>query len=582
MVKMKEISAVSKLSALVALSLILIFGNLFVGLAGQPAPTNLQNSPAEQRGIYVYSWDIATRDFPMANGASQLVQALNVPGVDGITLVESWNTIEPDMGVYEWTQPGPNLLDQWIKHAISSGKKINLAIRAGRFTPCWLLQAPQCGPGYTKPYAGASPLIFKASAHQGAGTCLPVNIAAPWDPIFLSQWDAMLAAVSQHLKDQGTYDAITTVRLTGINRTTDELRLPEEILPAPCETNSIDTWLGANYRPANLFSAWDAITDSFQRSFPDKFFNVAIIPIDTGQAANPSFPFPEIDDNGCIYVPPVSTNDVNACVSQFAVPDQNQPLIELASRKFSGRLLVEFENLDLNKSASSTVVQYAETLGTATGFMTNNYFGQETGGAACSGGFLHPMSCSAPDYFTLVETGIYPCRTNSQLCGLNSFRSQFIEVLPPDVIPPECSSSYPVIPTTCGYSAEIWQAHVELVDYTPPVITATASPAELWPPRGQMVQVTVSGTMTDDLSGVSPGTAQFVVEDEYGAIQPTGAVTLGANGAYSFLVALAARRDGQDTLGRQYTIVLSVKDKAGNTGSASTTVLVPHDQGRSL
>jgi len=38
----------------------------------------------------------------------------------------------------------------------------------------------------------------------------------------------MLAALAAHLKAAGTYNAITLVRLTGMNRTTEELRIPAD------------------------------------------------------------------------------------------------------------------------------------------------------------------------------------------------------------------------------------------------------------------------------------------------------------------------------------------------------------------
>ena len=94
-----------------------------------------------------------------------------------------------------------------------------------------------------------------------------------------------------------------------------------------------------------------------------------------------------------------------------------------------------------------------------------------------------------------------------------------------------------------------------------------------------MVPVTVSGTIADSLSGVNPSTAAFAVVDEYGAIQPSGPVSLGAGGCYSFTVLLQASRNGNDKDGRQFTITVSAKDFAGNTGSASAVVVVPHDQG---
>jgi len=117
------------------------------------------------------------------------------------------------------------------------------------------------------------------------------------------------------------------------------------------------------------------------------------------------------------------------------------------------------------------------------------------------------------------------------------------------------------------------------VDVTPPVVNVSASPSSLWPPNGKMVSVTVSGTITDSLSGVNPSTAAFAVVDEYGLVQPSGPVSLGPGGTYSFAVLLQASRNGNDKDGRQYTITVSADDFAGNLGLAATIVTVPHDQG---
>jgi hypothetical protein len=117
------------------------------------------------------------------------------------------------------------------------------------------------------------------------------------------------------------------------------------------------------------------------------------------------------------------------------------------------------------------------------------------------------------------------------------------------------------------------------IDLTPPAVNVAASPSSIWPPNGTMVPVTVSGTITDGLSGVNPSTAAFAVIDEYGTVQPNGPVTLGTGGSYSFSVRLQASRKDTDLNGRQYTITVSASDYAGNAGSAATIVTVPHDQG---
>jgi hypothetical protein len=129
------------------------------------------------------------------------------------------------------------------------------------------------------------------------------------------------------------------------------------------------------------------------------------------------------------------------------------------------------------------------------------------------------------------------------------------------------------------------------IDRTPPtVIVNTASPNILWPPNGKFVTVTVSGTVVDNLSGVNPASLRFAVADEYGKVQPSGAIVDVSRSAptsfggfemvnFSFQVSLQARRFGYDFDGRQYFIGVSAQDMAGNAGTGGTVVTVPHDMG---
>ena len=131
-----------------------------------------------------------------------------------------------------------------------------------------------------------------------------------------------------------------------------------------------------------------------------------------------------------------------------------------------------------------------------------------------------------------------------------------------------------------SYNDETWVLMAEH-DTTPPVITISASPTTLWPPNGKVVPVTVSGKIADTEaggSGVNTSTAAYTVVDEYGVVQPSGSITLGVDGSYSFTVLLEASRRGDDLDGRHYTVTVSAQDNAGNPNSAKTVVTVPHDQ----
>ncbi len=120
-------------------------------------------------------------------------------------------------------------------------------------------------------------------------------------------------------------------------------------------------------------------------------------------------------------------------------------------------------------------------------------------------------------------------------------------------------------------NTEVTHSLVINIDTIAPLVTATASPATAGKsPRP--VTVTISGSVTDGVSGVS--SASFNVIDEYAVTQPDGPVTLQANGNYSFTLTLPATKNGPDKDGHLYTIVVHGFDQAGNSGSATATVRI--------
>lgn len=116
------------------------------------------------------------------------------------------------------------------------------------------------------------------------------------------------------------------------------------------------------------------------------------------------------------------------------------------------------------------------------------------------------------------------------------------------------------------------------IDTTAPALTASANPSVIWPANGGMVNVTISGKISDSLSGVDTGSGSYATVDSHGKVQPAGSFTIAADGTYTFTVRLEASRLGQDRNGRTYTFTLHAKDLAGNAGSTTVVVTVPHDQ----
>jgi hypothetical protein len=379
---------------------LLLAASLAVPMAHAQVP-----SP-DVRGLYVYTNNIPTLN---STEITQLNSALLLPGIDGIATVFGGADLETAPGQYSWT-----VLDQWIGKVAAAGKKIDLVVTAGNDTPNWLFQPAPAG-------GGATPLTFSVTSDTRAnGICQSTTIAKPWDPAFLAQWDAMLAALSAHLKAAGTYNAVTLVRLTGINQTTEELRLPVQTpaTTASCVTDAIALWQSVGYRPSLLLQGWQAILNSFQKSFPDKSFDVSLIPF---------VAFPGIAEDGSLL--------------KGTVPDRNQPLLAAAAQTFPGRIVIQFDSLLPNATPESEVAQAAQTLGSFAGFQTNEYLGGTgLGGAGCSPEPT-PVQCTSATFLNMLEEGIYPLGRN------NSLRSRYIEIFRQDAL---------------SFPDAVLQAHLEL------------------------------------------------------------------------------------------------------------------------
>ena len=116
-------------------------------------------------------------------------------------------------------------------------------------------------------------------------------------------------------------------------------------------------------------------------------------------------------------------------------------------------------------------------------------------------------------------------------------------------------------------------------DVTAPVISSlSASPSQLWPPNHKFVPVAVTVAATDNCSAVTSSIVGVSSSEPVdglgdGHTQPDWIVT----GPLSVL--LRSERSGLNA-GRTYTLTVQAVDASGNASSGTTTVFVPHDQGR--
>jgi hypothetical protein len=112
-------------------------------------------------------------------------------------------------------------------------------------------------------------------------------------------------------------------------------------------------------------------------------------------------------------------------------------------------------------------------------------------------------------------------------------------------------------------------------DVTPPQLTLSAQPSQVWPVNGKLVPVTFTGTVFD--SAASIATVSFRTADEYGRMQPTGTAPV-ASGRFHITVHLEARRYGHDRDGRRYVMIVQASDRAGNQTTATAEAIVSHDR----
>lgn len=127
--------------------------------------------------------------------------------------------------------------------------------------------------------------------------------------------------------------------------------------------------------------------------------------------------------------------------------------------------------------------------------------------------------------------------------------------------------------STFTYGATDKAGNIELVksvtfrvDKTVPIVSVSTSPATLIATsKSKLVPVTITGSATDNLSGV--GTVVITVTDEYGLYNQTVA-------GFGTGVTLDTYKKKNDGNGRVYTIKATVTDLAGNQSTSTYSLIV--------
>jgi hypothetical protein len=125
-------------------------------------------------------------------------------------------------------------------------------------------------------------------------------------------------------------------------------------------------------------------------------------------------------------------------------------------------------------------------------------------------------------------------------------------------------------------NVEVMKTITIRLDKTPPTLTCSPNPNTLWPPNNKLVPVNVSVNVTDSLSGPAGFNLVSVTSSEPGGLGDIQGFVVGTPSTSG---QLQAQRLGSGS-GRTYSFIYSGADRAGNLASCTTTVSVPHDQGK--
>jgi hypothetical protein len=114
-------------------------------------------------------------------------------------------------------------------------------------------------------------------------------------------------------------------------------------------------------------------------------------------------------------------------------------------------------------------------------------------------------------------------------------------------------------------------------DAVAPSLTISATPTTIWPPNKAMTLVGINATISDN-SGAIPSLrlVSITCDDSCASSTDIAEASFGTDDR-SFR--LRAERKG-GSRGRTYTITYEASDGAGNKATATTAVLVPHDQAK--
>ncbi|MGO8858405.1 MAG: hypothetical protein ACLQO1_22255 [Steroidobacteraceae bacterium] len=327
----------------------------------------------DETGLYLYLVHSSLPNFEAGYSS-----ALEKDFIDGAAVMVQWGQIEPQPDVYDWSS-----LDKWVVKTVQLHKKLSIGVIGGFWTPQWLY-----GSGFEVPKNS-----FDYSRSSVGVSCTVMTQPSFWHPVYLREYRKMIARLAQHLHEmQGpnfppgaAYQALSIVKLSGINNTTEELRV-DDTKPdnGPChQSDAAAIWAKAGFTPDKVVSAFMTIAADTNHAFPDKILSVAVIHRDA---------FPPIDNSGQIY-------------TTIPVPDAlTSRILETAVPVYRDRLLVQWNALW--QGGPPTEVAAAGNKGARIGWQMNGFKGEWEGSGCIYPPWKIEACRNAADFRSILDNGI--------------------------------------------------------------------------------------------------------------------------------------------------------------------------------
>jgi hypothetical protein len=201
-----------------------------------PTPTPIATATGVPQGVFSIT----------DTGNQPWSSVLANPDVDGITIRQDWSALEPSDGTYDFT-----FLDSAVAASAAAGKQVLLRINTQQNKPAWLTTAIQ--------NAGGSFFTF---TNNGVQTSIPVF----WDPTFLAEKTAMIAALGAHFTNNPT---ITIVSASFANATDEDWYVPDT-------HPYVNQWFALGYTSQLMIDTGATIINATMTAFPNQYVSLAV------------------------------------------------------------------------------------------------------------------------------------------------------------------------------------------------------------------------------------------------------------------------------------------------------------------